>query len=92
MLTESGVVYNRQKLHQVGDFKEVMETNQDIARALRRLLTICRETRVRIGKTESARIRCLRRDPLLQAGVEGFMTIPAAKSWPNLTKTYHGSQ
>jgi transposase len=67
MLMESGVVYNKQKLHKVGYFKELMETNQDIGRALRPLLTICRETIVRIGKTESALIRSLRRDPLLRA-------------------------
>ena len=77
MLMESGVVYNKQKLHKVGYFKELMETNQDIGRALRPLLTICRETIVRIGKTESALIRSLRRDPLLQARVERLMTIPA---------------
>ena len=34
MLMESGVVYNKQKLHKVGYFKELMETNQDIGRAL----------------------------------------------------------
>ncbi len=77
MLMGSGVVYNKQKLHKVGYFKELMETNQDIGRALRPLLTICRETIVRIGKTESALIRSLRRDPLLQARVERLMTIPA---------------
>ena len=77
MLMESGVVYNKQKLHKVGYFKELMETNQDIGRGLRPLLTICRETIVRIGKTESALIRSLRRDPLLQARVERLMTIPA---------------
>jgi transposase len=77
MLMESGVVYNKQKLHKVGYFKELMETNQDIGRALRPLLTICCETIVRIGKTESALIRSLRRDPLLQARVERLMTIPA---------------
>ena len=54
MLMESGVVYNKQKLHKVGYFKELMETNQDIGRELRPLLTICRETIVRIGKTASA--------------------------------------
>jgi transposase len=33
MLMESGVVYNKQKLHKVGYFKELMETNPDISRA-----------------------------------------------------------
>jgi transposase len=51
MLMESGVVYNKQKLHKVGYFKEQMETNPDISRELKPLLAICRETIVRIGKT-----------------------------------------
>ena len=70
MLMESGGVYDRQKLHKVGYFKELMETNPDISRELKPLLAICRETIVRIGKTESALIRSLRRDPLLHARVE----------------------
>jgi transposase len=80
MLMESGVVYNKQKLHKVGYFKELMETNPDISRELKPLLAICRETIVRIGKTESALIRSLRRDPLLHARVERLMTIPAVGS------------
>ncbi|WP_433966479.1 hypothetical protein [Tunturiibacter gelidiferens] len=40
-----------------------METNPDISCELKPLLAICRETIVRIGKTESALIRSLRRDP-----------------------------
>ena len=61
----------------VGYFKELMETNPDISCELKPLLAICRETIVRIGKTESALIRSLRRDPLLHARVERLMTIPA---------------
>jgi len=59
MLMELGVVYNKQKLHKVGYFKEMMETNQDIGRELRPLLTICRETLVRIGKTEICSVTAL---------------------------------
>jgi hypothetical protein len=77
MLMKSGVVYNKQKLHKVGYFKELMATNPDISSELKPLLTICRETIVRIGKTESALVRSLRRDPLLHARVERLMTIPA---------------
>src|SRR5271163_2080347 len=40
---------------------------------------------VRIGKTESALIRSLRRDPLLQARVERLMTIPAVSPITALT-------
>jgi transposase len=71
------VAYNKQKLHKVGYFKELMATNQDISEGLRPLLAICRETIVRIGKTESALVRSLARDPLLRARVERLMTIPA---------------
>ncbi len=81
----SGVAYNKQKLHKVGYFKELMTTNQDIREGLRPLLTICRETIVRIGKTESARVRSLARDPLLRARVERLMTIPAAAPITALT-------
>jgi hypothetical protein len=35
MLMESGVVYNKQKLHKAGYFKELMETNLDICRELK---------------------------------------------------------
>jgi hypothetical protein len=59
MLMELGVVYNKQKLHKVGYFKEMMEPNQDIGRELRPLLTICRETLVRIGKTEMCSVTAL---------------------------------
>jgi transposase len=77
MLMESGVVYNKQKLHKVGYFKELMTTNPDIREGLRPLLTICRETIVRLGKTEGALVRSLARDPLLSDRVERLMTIPA---------------
>jgi transposase len=77
MLMESGVLYNKQKLHKVGYFKELMATNPDISSGLRPLLGICRETIVRLGKTESALVRALARDPLLSSRVERLMTIPA---------------
>jgi len=37
----------------------LMTTNPDIREGLRPLLTICRETIVRIGKTEGALVRSL---------------------------------
>ncbi len=39
---------------------------QDIDESLRSLLQLCRETLVRLGKTESALVRSLERDPLLR--------------------------
>jgi transposase len=77
LLMEAGVTYNKQKLHKVGYFRELLATNQDIDDGLRSLLRLCREMLVRLGKTESALVRSLQRDPLLRQRIERLMTIPA---------------
>jgi hypothetical protein len=59
LLMEAGVSYNKQKLHKVGYFRELLATNQDINEGLKPLLRLCRETVVRLGKTESALVRSL---------------------------------
>src|SRR5207247_9909040 len=84
------VVYNKQKLHKVGYFKELMTTNPDIGEGLRPLLTICRETIVRIGKTEGALVRSLARGPLLSDRVQRLMTIPAVGPITTLTWVLEG--
>ena len=77
LLMEAGVSYNKQKLHKVGYFKELLATNPDINEGLRPLLRLCRETLVRLQKTESALVRSLQRDSLLAERVRRLMTIPA---------------
>ena len=77
LLMEAGVSYNAQKLHHVGYFRELMKTNPDIDESLRPLLGLCRETLVRLQKTESALVRSLERDPLLAERVRRLLTIPA---------------
>src|SRR5712675_2392660 len=77
LLMEAGVSYNKQKLHKVGYFKELLATNPDINEGPRPLLRLCRETLVRLGKTESALVRSLQRDSLLAERVQRLMTIPA---------------
>jgi len=52
LLMEAGVSYNKQKLHKVGYFRELLATNPDIDEGLKPLLRLCRETVVRLGKTE----------------------------------------
>jgi transposase len=71
------VSYNKQRLHKAGYFPELLATNPDINEGLRPLLPLCRETVVRLGKTESALVRSLERDTLLVERVERLMTIPA---------------
>lgn len=54
LLMEAGVAYNKQRLHKVGYFRELLATSEDIDDGLRSLLRMCHETVVRLGKTESA--------------------------------------
>jgi transposase len=77
LLMEAGVSYNKQRLHQAGYFRELLASNPEIDEGLRALLRQCRETVVRLGKTESVLIRSLQHDPLLVERVERLMSIPA---------------
>jgi transposase len=77
LLMEAGVSYNKQKLHKAGYFRELLASNPDINEGLVPLLRLCRETVVRLGKTESALVRSLERDSVLVDRVERLMTIPA---------------
>src|SRR6202158_3539709 len=52
LLMEAGVSYNKQKLHKAGYFRELLATNPDIDEGLCSLLRLCRETVVRLQKTE----------------------------------------
>src|ERR1700723_1067733 len=77
LLMEAGVSYNKQRLPKAGYFRELLTTNPEIDEGLRSLLRLCRETVVRLGKTESALVRSLERDSLLMERLERLMTIPA---------------
>src|SRR6202790_2721966 len=77
LLMEAGVNYNKQRLHKAGYFRELLATNRDIDEGLCSLVGLCRETGVRLQKTESALVRALERDSLLMDRVERLMTIPA---------------
>src|ERR1700719_3214277 len=77
LLMEAGVSYNKQRLHKAGYFRELLATNPDINEGLKPLLQLCRETVVRLQKTESAMVRSLERDSLRMDRAERLMTIPA---------------
>jgi len=77
LLMEAGVSYHKQRLHKAGYFRELLGTNPDIDAGLAALLRVCRETVVRLQRTESALVRSLERDALLRDRVERLMTIPA---------------
>jgi transposase len=77
LLMEAGVSYNKQRLHQAGYFRELLATNPDINEGLCALLRVCRETVVRLQRTESALVRSLEQDVRLQERVERLRSIPA---------------
>jgi hypothetical protein len=87
LLMEAGVSYNKQKLHKVGYFRELLASNPDIDPGLRSPLRQCREMVVRLGKMEAALIRSLQQDGLLAERVERLMSIPAIGPITALTWT-----
>jgi transposase len=77
LLMETGVSYNKQKLHKAGYFRELLASSPEINESLRALLRQCRETVVRLGKMEAALIHSLQQDRSLVERVERLMSIPA---------------
>jgi transposase len=89
LLMEAGVSYNKQRLHKAGYFRELLATNPDIDEGLVPLLRLCRETVMRLQRTESA---------LTVSGHRLFLSLPdlicrllltkcspTRRSWPCLS-------
>ncbi len=77
LLMESGVTYNKDKLHQPGYFTELLATNEEIDERLEPLLKLNREMLVRLEKTERGLLKALTKDRQLAERVKRLMTIPA---------------
>src|SRR6267143_2590887 len=73
---ETGVSYNKQRLHKVGYFRELLSTNEDVHESIRPLLKLSRDPVVRLQKTEYALVSSLQRDPLLADRVQRLRTVP----------------
>src|SRR6202790_1084436 len=54
LLMETGVSHNKQRLHKVGYFRELLSSNEEVHENIRPLLRLSRETIVRCQKTEYA--------------------------------------
>jgi transposase len=76
LLLETGVSHNKQRLHKVGYFQELLTTNKDISKSIRPLLQLSRETIVRLQKTDYALVSSLSRDPVLAERIKRLKTIP----------------
>ena len=76
LLMETGVTYNKQRLHKVGYFRELLSTNDEVMDSIRPLLKLSRESIVRLQKTEYALVSSLQRDPLLVERIQRLRTVP----------------
>jgi transposase len=70
------VSYNKQRLHKVGYFDELMSGNEEIDDSIRPLLKLSRDTINRSQKLDYALVSSLERDPLLKERLERLRTVP----------------
>ncbi len=66
LLMETGVSYNKQRLHKVGYFADLMTTNEEVDESIRPLLRLSREMICRSQKLDYVLVSSLERDPLLK--------------------------
>ena len=76
LLMETGVSHNKQRLHKVKYFRELLATNEEVNESIRPLLRESRDTIVRLRKTEYALVSSLQRDPLLAERIKRLRTVP----------------
>ena len=76
LLLETGVSHNKQRLHKVGYFHDLLATNEEISESIRPLLKLSRETIVRLQKTDYALLSSLQRDALLAERIKRLKTVP----------------
>jgi transposase len=76
LLMETGVSYNKQRLHKLGYFTELMSGNDEVDESIQPLLKLSRETIVRSQRLDYALVSSLERDPLLAERLRRLRTIP----------------
>src|SRR3989442_3942473 len=76
LLMETGVSHNKQRLHKVAYFRELLASNEDVNESIRPLLRVSRDSIVRLQKTEYALVSSLQLDPLLAERIKRLRTVP----------------
>jgi transposase len=76
LLLETGVGHNKQRLHKVKYFRELLATNKEVDESIRPLLKLSRESIERLQKTDYALVSSLERDPLLSERLRNLRTVP----------------
>jgi transposase len=75
LLMEGGVSYDKQRLHKMGYFSEMLSTNKEIDNSIRPLLRLGREHIERGQRLDRALISSLEHDPLLSERLRRLQTI-----------------
>ena len=83
LLLETGVTHNKQRLHRVKYFQELLSGSDEVMQSIRPLLQLSRDTIVRLQKTEYALVSSLQRDALLAERVKRLRTVPG---WDRLLR------
>ena len=76
LLMETGVSYNKRRLHKVGYFADLMASNEEISQSVRPLLRLSREHIERAQKLDYALVSSLESDPLLKERLRRLRTVP----------------
>jgi transposase len=76
LLMETGISYNKQRLHKVGYFAELMMTNEEVHESIRPLLKLSRDMISRSQKLDYALVSSLQRDPVLKERLSRLRTVP----------------
>jgi transposase len=76
LLMETGVSYNKQQLHKVGYFAELMTNNKEVHESIRPLLKLSRDMISRSQKLDYALVSSLQRDPVLKERLRRLRTVP----------------
>ncbi len=76
LLMETGVSYNKLRLHRMGYFQQLLSTNEEISDSVRPLLQLCREHIDRSIRLDRTLLRSLNEDPMLSERLERLRTVP----------------
>jgi hypothetical protein len=75
LLMETGVEYNKQRLHKGSYFRELLSANEEVHPSIRPLLKLSRDTIDRCQKTEYALVSSLQRGPMLVDRIKRLRTV-----------------
>ncbi len=76
LLMETGVNYDKLRLHRMSYFSRLLSINEEIEDSIRPLLKLCREHIDRSIQVNRALLRSLQQDPLLTERLRRLRTVP----------------